>query len=103
MAAIIPPAGLAPGNTIITAPLAAPAQMTTFTEYFTDASEDKHNHHYYASVMSVFASISGGPQSAQILELVINNLRESSLGYTSLRTTSIHKPTHQGRSLLSTP
>jgi hypothetical protein len=35
MAAIIPPAGLAPGNTIITAPLAAPAQMTTFTEYFT--------------------------------------------------------------------
>jgi hypothetical protein len=46
--------------------------------------------------MGVFASLPGrGPQTQQIRELVVNNPRESSLGFATL-VIPAHNPAHQG-------
>jgi hypothetical protein len=45
--------------------------------------------------MGVFASVPGGASPQQILELVVNNLRESSLGFFTL-VIPAHNPAHQG-------
>jgi hypothetical protein len=45
--------------------------------------------------MGVFASVPGGPSPQQIRELVVNNPRESSLGFATL-VIPAHNPAHQG-------
>jgi hypothetical protein len=66
----------------------------TFVEYYNDVSNDEH-HLQYANVMAVFRSIPGGSTPAQIRELVVNNPRETSLGYATL-VIPADNPAHQG-------
>ncbi len=63
-------------------------------EYYTDASQDEYNRQYTA-LMGVFASVPGGPSPQQIRELVVNNPRESTLGFATL-VLPAHNPAHQG-------
>jgi hypothetical protein len=64
-------------------------------EYYTDKSQDEYNRQYTA-LMGVFASVPGGPTPQQIRKLVVvNNPRESTLGFATL-VLSAHNPTHQG-------
>lgn len=95
MAALIPPAPvLGTAGGILAGPLLAGAPTSNFTEYYADASKDEYNRQYDA-VMGVFASLPGGPQPQQIRELVVNNPRESSLGFATL-VIPTHNPAHQG-------
>ena len=95
MAALIPPAPvLGTAGEILAGPLLAGAPTSNFTEYYADASKDEYNRQYDA-VMGVFASLPGGPQPQQIRELVVNNPRESSLGFATL-VIPTHNPAHQG-------
>jgi hypothetical protein len=82
---------LAAGN-IMAAPFAAGAPLSRFLDFYSDASRDEFNRQYSA-VMTVFKSVPGGPTPQQIRELVVNNPRESSLGFALL---VIPTPAHQG-------
>jgi hypothetical protein len=94
MATLQAPAQLAVAGGVLAGPLAAGAPISTFTEYYADASQDEFNHQY-GSVMNVFASVPGGPTPAQIWELAVNDPRESSLGYATL-VVPAHAPASAG-------
>jgi hypothetical protein len=95
IAAITPPTpvlGVAGG--ILAGPLLAGAPLANFMQYYAAASQDEYNRQYDA-VMGVFASVPGGPSPQQIRELVVNNPRESSLGFATL-VVPAHNPAHPG-------
>jgi hypothetical protein len=94
MAAIPPVPILGAAGGALAAPFAAGAPISTFMEYYTDASQDEYNRQYTA-LMGVFASVPGGPSPQQIRELVVNNPRESTLGFATL-VLPAHNPAHQG-------
>jgi hypothetical protein len=89
MAAIGP--ALAAGQ-VLAAPFAAGAPLSKFLDFYSDASRDEFDRQYGA-VMAVFQSTPGGPTPQQIRELVVNNPRESSLGFAVL---VLPTPAHQG-------
>jgi hypothetical protein len=90
MAAAAAPAIAAGG--ILGAPFAAGAPLSRFLDFYSDASRDEFNRQY-ATVMAVFESVPGGITPQQIRELVVNNPRESSLGFAVL---VLPTPAHQG-------
>jgi hypothetical protein len=83
MAAPQAPAQFATAGGVLAGPLAAGAPISTFMEYYADASQDEFNR-LYGAVMNVFESVPGGPTPTQIRELAVNDPRESSLGYATL-------------------
>jgi hypothetical protein len=85
-----PPIGAAAG--LLAGPLAAGAPLSKFLDFYSDASRDEFNRQYSA-VMAVFQSLPGGPSPQQIRELVVNNPRESTLGFATL---VVVTPGHQG-------
>jgi hypothetical protein len=94
MASLSPPA-LGTGGLILAAGYhGAPEQLSTFLDYYADASQDEYNCQY-SNVMPVFVSVPGGPAPAQIWELISNNPREPSLGFITL-VLPANNPAHQG-------
>jgi hypothetical protein len=83
MAAQQAPAQFAAAVAALAGPLAAGAPISTFLEYYSDASQDEFNRQYVA-VMNVFELVPGGPTPAQIRELAVNDPREFSLGFATL-------------------
>jgi hypothetical protein len=75
-------------------PLVPPAQTATFTEYYAEATYNKHNQNY-ANVMNIFSSPGGLQTPAQLRELVSNNPRELSLGFAVLSIPT-NNPAHTG-------
>jgi hypothetical protein len=94
MAAQQAPAQFAAAGAVLAGPLAAGAPISTFLEYYSDASQDEFNRQYGA-VMNVFESVPGGPTPAQIRELAVNDPRESSLGFATL-VVPAHAPASAG-------
>jgi hypothetical protein len=95
MAAILPPAPvIRVASGILGGPLLAGAPLANFMQYYADASQDEYNRQYDA-VMGVFAPVPGGPSPQQIRELVVNNPRESYLGFATLLVPA-HNPAHPG-------
>jgi hypothetical protein len=74
--ATIPPCApvLGAAEGALAGPFAAGAQISTFMEYYTAASQDECNLQYTTLVMGVFTSVPGGPSPQQISELVVNRL-----------------------------